>query len=1068
MVDRVIGFEIEADAKPAIDALRSVDKQTSETVRNLRKIAVATGSLAVNQGLRLIKSQVEDVVEAFQEMYDWLTRLIRHYATLAAAGLGIFGAIANEARKAADEIAKQSRNIGFAAESYQTLSYAFRIGGQGADGLFKAVGRLQYATVQASYGLATYTRIFDELGIEIDEFLKLQPERQMRVVLSALQGLDSQTLKSGLAIQLFGRAGRRLIATLGDSSDSIRELEADLRSVGGVATNEALGAMEQLNDTILTFKTVAVAQISEGLSSFIEEFGDLRNVAYGFGQVIRQLTDALVWLGRVVVENLDLIRGVTYYLIFRPLAGSVVKLVLNIGVLAVGFKLLRAAVIGLGLATTALPKQFQGIIGVVSQLTLGFNATSVGANAANASMVGSAVAAVKMRIAMTALLATLGPIVLALIAASSAFALSSTIASSTLSVDELNDSLSRSRDLTKEVYLQWGSFAEVAVDANDQVRETIKSMLESGIELTSFNREGQLAIEQTRGKLQSIAKERLRLSQLVADKEQEIVDLQTPGSGRYQISSNLRLQGIRAAELEINKAQNSLRLSALDVESANDTLNRQLNIYASTIADNSFGLGESLEEIPEAVGATIRALSLKTDEIARQPIDLGRNRIEFGEFGEAVTVFGSWGRTIETASAAAALGIQVSQADIALRTRLYDAVRQGNAVLADRATIEKEIIDLNRQLKNDDLSQEGRSQVLAHIASLEEKLLTLPETQLRAVEQWVNATSDVISAHERQILNQFDATLAQITSTPLDLSDLRIEYGEFGELVHVFGEFEGVAANVRIAMEKGIALQDVATETQIQLNQAIRTAQRIEEERAASIAEIARLQDQINQRGLTGAALQQVNDQIDLYEGYLDRLAQAMGSTVQQAQQASISIANTTLDTEVLIHPLQELAYDFIDGVSGSFERAIATGNFESLGDSLVAAIQASFARAITERLAGLLKDLLADTLFAGLSGGAGGGGGIFSTLLGFASGGIVPGTQGQAVPILAHAGEVVLNRQQQQALLNGGARGGGTVNVTMQVTGDVSVATRRAVLGMSRELTDIVQAGLTERRAFA
>jgi uncharacterized membrane protein YgcG len=51
-----------------------------------------------------------------------------------------------------------------------------------------------------------------------------------------------------------------------------------------------------------------------------------------------------------------------------------------------------------------------------------------------------------------------------------------------------------------------------------------------------------------------------------------------------------------------------------------------------------------------------------------------------------------------------------------------------------------------------------------------------------------------------------------------------------------------------------------------------------------------------------------------------------------------------------------------------------------------------------------------------GPGGGAGqgiGGGGGGS----FASGGVVPGAMGQAVPIIAHAGEVVLNRQQQSGL---------------------------------------------------
>ena len=135
-------------------------------------------------------------------------------------------------------------------------------------------------------------------------------------------------------------------------------------------------------------------------------------------------------------------------------------------------------------------------------------------------------------------------------------------------------------------------------------------------------------------------------------------------------------------------------------------------------------------------------------------------------------------------------------------------------------------------------------------------------------------------------------------------------------------------------------------------------------------------------------------------------------------------------------------------------------------------------------------------SLFGG-GGGGGGLGGLLSlgaSLFGFQDGGLVrgPGT-GRSDSILARIsnGEYIVNaaatrrygpileainsgripRFQEGGLAgeqrDSGGGFGNTVNVSLQVTGSVDQATRRAVREMGDELTTIVQTGLTERRAL-
>lgn len=98
------------------------------------------------------------------------------------------------------------------------------------------------------------------------------------------------------------------------------------------------------------------------------------------------------------------------------------------------------------------------------------------------------------------------------------------------------------------------------------------------------------------------------------------------------------------------------------------------------------------------------------------------------------------------------------------------------------------------------------------------------------------------------------------------------------------------------------------------------------------------------------------------------------------------------------------------------------------------------------ERAANAIRNLPGAGVVRGIGGAVSGVGGFVGGL--FADGGVVPGRYDQAVPIIAHGGEVVLNPRQQAALLNGGT--GGTTYIYMPngiTPGAVDDARRRYAL---------------------
>jgi hypothetical protein len=101
-------------------------------------------------------------------------------------------------------------------------------------------------------------------------------------------------------------------------------------------------------------------------------------------------------------------------------------------------------------------------------------------------------------------------------------------------------------------------------------------------------------------------------------------------------------------------------------------------------------------------------------------------------------------------------------------------------------------------------------------------------------------------------------------------------------------------------------------------------------------------------------------------------------------------------------------------------------------------------------------------SLFSGIGGLLGGGGGGGGTDLGqfFADGGIVQGASGTAVPIIAHAGEMVLNAAQQKNVANAMSNGtGSTQTINLNITGDISRQTRSEIVKMLPQIASGVNA---------
>jgi hypothetical protein len=191
-----------------------------------------------------------------------------------------------------DEIAKLAEKTGFSTEALSELKYAAQLSGSSLSELETGIKRMQYAIVQAGYGLETYTRVFKELGLSYDQLKDLAPEDQFTAITDAIADMPDPTEKAAVALELFGRAGTDLLPMLSSGSAGLDAMKQEAHDLGLVFTSEAASKAEAFKDSITKLK----GAVSGLCSNIGEALAPLLTKLVGFfSSVIQKITD---WLHR--------------------------------------------------------------------------------------------------------------------------------------------------------------------------------------------------------------------------------------------------------------------------------------------------------------------------------------------------------------------------------------------------------------------------------------------------------------------------------------------------------------------------------------------------------------------------------------------------------------------------------------------------------------------------------------------------------------------------------------------------------------------------------------------------
>lgn len=164
------------------------------------------------------------------------------------------GAIFGMTKSLADQMdytAKTSAMLGFGVTSFQEYEYAARRSGMSAQEFATNAQKGIRSISEAAQGLGQGRLVLEELGLDAETVAMMSPEEQLDVIADAMAGVESQTERMRMAVQLFGRSGAKMTNMLKGGSAGLAQLRKDARATGNVLGKGAAKDAEDYSDALL-------------------------------------------------------------------------------------------------------------------------------------------------------------------------------------------------------------------------------------------------------------------------------------------------------------------------------------------------------------------------------------------------------------------------------------------------------------------------------------------------------------------------------------------------------------------------------------------------------------------------------------------------------------------------------------------------------------------------------------------------------------------------------------------------------------------------------------------------
>jgi hypothetical protein len=307
----------------AVDALDREYRELTETLRRLEDR---------QRRIRNLQTSLAGVGSAFNTMTGEVTRFARRTTVVVgAASAAIFG-LANSTATLGDDVGKTADRLGVGIGALQEYRYAAERTGIGAAAMDSAFESMNRNIGDASMGMGRAGRVFDQLGLSLEELSGMAVEDRFEAIAGALGDMEDQTQAAALSQRLFGQDMSNLTRL---SAEQRRTMRQDGRNLGFVLDDRTVRAAEAFRDAMLnaglalqgmrntigaelmpivgkamTGLTVWLGENRKTVQDFAQRFAaGLRDVVPVIGQIVSGLADVAGHVGRGITRLAEFVGG---------------------------------------------------------------------------------------------------------------------------------------------------------------------------------------------------------------------------------------------------------------------------------------------------------------------------------------------------------------------------------------------------------------------------------------------------------------------------------------------------------------------------------------------------------------------------------------------------------------------------------------------------------------------------------------------------------------------------------------------------------------------------------------
>ena len=395
-------ISISADLSGLKKGADSAKKVMAELKASFQALGKGNIGTALTLGIHSIGTAVSAIgskLKSFGSSLSAFGRGVMSYGSkmMAFAGMGMAGVayVTKRFIELGDAMNKMSARTGATVEWLSAMGFAAERSGATVDILEKAIRKLNKAISEAQGGKKTQYEAFQNLNIDPNSamFRGLDAGAQFELVARRLNAIQSQALKTRLAMELFGESGTMLLPMLGD----IDKLKRKAMELGIIMSKDQADASAALLDSWTNVKY----QLNAIFMSFGQAIAPaLKQVATWMSKMVRPIQSFVSQHRELFIL---MAKGLALILVIGGVLATVGALIAGIGVtvkaIGSGLAVVGGLFKGIGLAmgkVSSLVRIALGSFGklaviarlVVKALTFGFVMISNPLNGAKLAIYG--------------------------------------------------------------------------------------------------------------------------------------------------------------------------------------------------------------------------------------------------------------------------------------------------------------------------------------------------------------------------------------------------------------------------------------------------------------------------------------------------------------------------------------------------------------------------------------------------------------------------------------------------------------------------------------------------------